>query len=64
MKLNNDNVLQAQTTERQLVTACCQNWRFCASYDSFGSEQTVVLRMKFSGKNRQLRQHAKRYMQP
>ena len=36
------------------VTAPTRNWRFSASYDSFVVEQTLVLRMKFSGENRQL----------
>jgi len=47
-------------TERQLVTACCLNWRCSASYDSFVGKETFVLRMNFSGENRQLRQHANR----
>jgi len=53
-QLNNDNGLQAQRTERQHLTAPKINWRFSASYDSFVVKQTVVLRMKFSGENRQL----------
>jgi len=36
------------------ITAPTKNWRFSASYDSFVVQQTLVLRMKFSGKNRQL----------
>ena len=47
--------------ERQPITAPTKNWRFSASYDSFVVEQTLVLRMKFSGKNRQLLVAAKRY---
>jgi hypothetical protein len=49
--------------ERQPITAPTKNWRFSASYDSFVVEQTLVLRMKFSGKNRQLLVAAKRYKQ-
>ncbi|MEI2696038.1 MAG: hypothetical protein V9E90_13280 [Saprospiraceae bacterium] len=58
---NNDNGLQGQRTEGQLITAPTKNWRFRASYDSFVVQQTVVLRMKFSGENRQLLVAAKRY---
>ena len=47
--------------ERQPITAPTRNWRFSASYDSFVVQQTVVLRMKFSGENRQLLVAAKRY---
>lgn len=50
-----DNGLQGRWTEGQLITAPTKNWRFSASYDSFVVAQTFVLRMKFSGKNRQLR---------
>ena len=53
-QLNNDNGLQARWTERQHLTAPTKNWRFSASYDSFVVNQTLVLRMKFSGENRQL----------
>jgi hypothetical protein len=49
--------------ERQPITAPTRNWRFSASYDSFVVQQTVVLRMKFSGENRQLLVAAKRYHQ-
>ncbi len=49
--------------ERQPITAPTRNWRFSASYDSFVVEQTLVLRMKFSGENRQLLVAAKRYKQ-
>jgi len=59
-KLNTDNGLQGRTTEGQLITAPTRNWRFSASYDSFVVKQTFVLRMKFSGKNRQLLVAAKR----
>ena len=44
----------------QLITAPTKNWRFSASYDSFVVEQTLVPRMKFSCKNRQLLVAAKR----
>jgi hypothetical protein len=54
VKPNNDNGLQARTTEHQLPTAVLQNWRFSASYDSFVVSQTFVLRMNICGKNRQL----------
>ena len=47
----------------QLVTAPTRNWRFSASYDSFVVQQTFVLRVKFSGENRQLLVAAKRYGQ-
>jgi len=40
--------------ERQHLTAPKINWRFSASYDSFVVNQTLVLRMKFSGENSQL----------
>jgi len=53
-QLDNDNGLQAQRTERQHLTAPKKNWRLSASYDSFVVKQTLVLRMKFSGENRQL----------
>ena len=46
--------------ERQPITAPTKNWRFSASYDSFVVKQTLVLRMKFSGENRQLLLAAKR----
>lgn len=46
--------------ERQPITAPTRNWRFSASYDSFVVNQTLVLRMKFSDKNRQLLVAAKR----
>jgi len=47
--------------ERQHLTAAKKNWRFSASYDSFVVNQTLVLRMKFSGENRQLLLAAKRW---
>jgi hypothetical protein len=59
-QLNNENGLQAQRTERQHLTAPKINWRFSASYVSFVVNQTLVLRMKFSGENRQLLLAAKR----
>ncbi len=59
-QLNNENGLQARWTERQHLTAPTKNWRFSASYDSFVVNQTFVLRMKFSGENRQLLVAAKR----
>jgi len=40
--------------ERQPITAPTRNWRFSASYDSFVVHQTLVLRIKFCGENRQL----------
>jgi hypothetical protein len=60
VKLNNDNGLQARTTEHQLPTAVLQKWRFSASYDSFVVDSSVVLRLKFSGENHHLRKAAKR----
>ena len=45
------------------ITAPTKNWRFSASYDSFVVNQTFVLRMKFSGENRQLLVAANRYNQ-
>lgn len=45
------------------ITAPTKNWRFSTSYDSFVVNQTFVLRMKFSGENRQLLVAAKRYEQ-
>ena len=62
-KLNNDNGLQGRWTEGQLITAPTRNWRFSASYDSLVVQQTLVLRMKFSGENRQLLVAANRYRQ-
>jgi len=50
-------------TEGQQLTAPTKNWRFSASFDSFVVAQTFVLRMKFSGKNRQLLVAANRYQQ-
>ncbi len=47
--------------ERQPITAPTKKWRFSASYDSFVVEQTLVLRRKFSGENRQLLVTANRY---
>jgi hypothetical protein len=61
-QLNYDNGLQARWTERQHLTAPTKNWRFSVSYDSFVVNQTFVLRMKFSGENRQLLVAAKRYV--
>ena len=49
--------------ERQPITAPTRNWRFSASYDSFVVQQTFVLRMDISGKNRQLLVAAKRCVQ-
>jgi hypothetical protein len=43
-----------------VLTAPKKNWRLGASYDSFVVQQTFVLRMKFSGENRQLLLAAKR----
>jgi hypothetical protein len=60
LKPNNDNGLQARTTEHQLPTAVLQKWRFSASYDSFVVGSSSVLRLKFSGENRHLRKAAKR----
>jgi hypothetical protein len=60
LKLNDGNGFQTRWVERQLVTACCLNWRCSASYDSFVGKETFLLRMNFSSENRQLRQHAKR----
>jgi hypothetical protein len=45
------------------LTAPTKNWRFSASYDSFVIEQTLVLRIKFSGENRHLLVAANRYGQ-
>jgi hypothetical protein len=60
VKLNSDNGLQTRTTERQLVTAVLQKWRWSASYDSEVVNQNLVLRLKFSGENRHLRKAANR----
>ena len=62
-KLNNDNGLQARTTEHQLPTAVWRNGGFCASYDSFVVGSSAVLRLNICGENRHLRQAAKRYKQ-
>ena len=59
-KLNIDDGIHGRRTEGQLITAPTRNWRFSASYDSFVVKQTFVLRMKFSGENRQLLVAAKR----
>ena len=58
MKITNDI-----EQERQHLTAVLQKWRFSASYDSEVVNQSLVLRMKFSGENRHLRKAAKRYSQ-
>ncbi|MBX3164747.1 MAG: hypothetical protein KF900_09715 [Bacteroidetes bacterium] len=42
------------------ITAPTQKWQFSASYDSFVVKQTLVIRMKLSGKNRHLRVAANR----
>ena len=55
-----DNDLQARMTERQLPTAVLQKWRCSAPYDSEVVNQSLVLRMKFSGENRHLRKARKR----
>ena len=55
-----DLTFTTRQTERQLVTAVWQKWRCSASYDSFVGKQTLVLRLKFGGKNRHLRQAANR----
>ena len=47
-------VVTIDRQERQPITAPTRNWRFSASYDSLVVQQTLVLRMKFGGKNRQL----------
>jgi hypothetical protein len=62
-QLNNDNGFQTDSQERQHLTAPTKNWRFSASYDSFVVKQTLVLRMKFSGENRQLLVAANRWRQ-
>ncbi|MGI6342371.1 MAG: hypothetical protein ACOXZ9_05275 [Bacteroidales bacterium] len=59
-KLNTDNGLQGQKTEGLLLTAVWRNGGFSASYDSEVVYQNLVLRMKFSDKNRHLRKAAKR----
>ena len=53
-------VVSHDRKERQPITAPTRNWRFSASNDSFVVEQTLVLRRKFSGENRQLLVAAKR----
>ena len=55
-----DLTFTTRQTERQLVTAVWQNWRFSASYDCFVGKQTLVLRTNFGAENRQLRQAANR----
>jgi hypothetical protein len=52
-----------EKTEGQHPTAVLQKWRFSASYDSEVVNQNLVLRLKFSGKNRHLRKAAKRSLQ-
>jgi len=47
-------------TEGQHIKAPTRNWRFSGSYDSFAVKKTFVLRMNICGKNRHLRQTAKR----
>jgi hypothetical protein len=61
LKLNKDNGLQTQTTERQLVTAVLRNGGCSDSFDSFAVGSSVVLRLKFCAKNPPLRQAANRY---
>jgi len=45
----------------EAITAVLQKWRCSASYDSEVVNQNLVLRLKFSGKNRHLRKAAKRW---
>jgi hypothetical protein len=49
--------------KRQPITAPTRNWRYSASYDSSVVQQSLVLRMNISGKNRQLLVAANRYRQ-
>ena len=58
MKIN--KAVSRTNNPNQPITAPTRNWRFSASYDSFVVQQTLVLRMKFSGENRQLLVAAKR----
>lgn len=60
LKPNTDKDLQGRTTEHQLPTAVLQKWRCSVSYDSEVVNQNLVLRLKFRGENRHLRQAAKR----
>jgi hypothetical protein len=50
-----------KNTER--TTAVWRNGGFCASYDSYMVDSSVVLRLKFSAKIPPLRQAAKRWHQ-
>jgi hypothetical protein len=54
------NGFQGRWTEGQLITAVWHNGGFSASYDSFVSKQTVVLRISICGENPPLRQAANR----
>jgi hypothetical protein len=60
VKLNNDNGLQGQWTERQHTTAVLRNGGCSASYDSFVVGSSAVLRLNFCAKNPPLRKAAKR----
>ena len=59
-KLNTDNGLQTQRTERQHLTAVLRNGGFSASYDSLVVGSSSVLRLNFCAKNPPLRKAAKR----
>ena len=56
-------LLNTHEKKHDCLTAVLQKWRFSASYDSFVVGSSLVLRLKFSGKNRHLRKAAKRYRQ-
>ena len=53
----------ADEKNTEAITAVLQKWRCSASYDSEVINQNLVLRMKFSGENRHLREAAERYSQ-
>ena len=49
--------------KNERTTSVLQKWRCSASYDSEVVNQNLVLRLKFSGENRHLREAAERYSQ-
>jgi hypothetical protein len=59
IKKHQEPIIEKKRTNETL-TGVWQKWRLSASYDSFVVQQTLVLRMKFCGKNRQLLVAAKR----
>ena len=62
-QLNKDNGLQERWTETPAPNTGLAKVAIPFSADSFVVNQTLVLRIKFSGENRHLRQARNRYAQ-